>query len=156
MATYAPVMLAVRVPPSACSTSQSTAMVRSPITPGSMTARRLRPISRWISMVRPPCRPRAASREVRVGVAPGSMLYSAVSQPRPAPRSQPGTPSLSEAVQWTCVSPSSMRAEPAANLAIAGVMRTGRNSSALRPVLKADPPRPPEAASTRPSSHGPR
>ena len=29
-ATYAPVMAAVRVPPSACSTSQSSVMVRSP------------------------------------------------------------------------------------------------------------------------------
>ena len=79
-------------------------------------------MSRWISMVRPDCLPRTASRAVRDGVAPGSMLYSAVSQPRPEPRSQPGTPSLSDAVQKTCVSPSSMRAEPAANLATAGVM----------------------------------
>ena len=124
-------MLAVRVPPSACSTSQSTAIVRSPMIPRSMTPRRLRPMSRWISMVRPDCLPRTASRAVRDGVAPGSMLYSAVSQPRPEPRSQPGTPSLSDAVQKTCVSPSSMRAEPAANLATAGVMRTGRSSSAL-------------------------
>ena len=62
-------------------------------------------MSRWISMVRPLCLPRTASRAVRVGVVPGSMLYSAVSQPRPEPRSQPGTPSLSEAVQKTCESP---------------------------------------------------
>ena len=96
-------------------------------------------------MVRPDCLPRTASRAVRVGVAPGSMLYSAVSQPRPEPRSQPGTPSLSDAVQKTCVSPSSMRAEPAANLATAGVMRTGRSSSALRPFLTSSSS-PPEAA----------
>ena len=129
-------MLAVRVPPSAWSTSQSTAMVRSPTMPRSTTLRRLRPMSRWISIVRPDWRPRTASRAVRVGVAPGSMLYSAVSQPRPEPRSQRGTPSLSEAVQSTIVSPSAIRADPAANLATAGSMITGRSSSALRPVLK--------------------
>ena len=32
-----------------------------------------------------------------------------------------------------------MRAEPAANLATAGVMRTGRSSSGLRPFLKVIP-----------------
>ena len=101
----------------------------------STTERRLRPMRRWISMVRPLCRPRTASRGVRVGVAPGSMLYSAVSQPRPEPRSHAGTPSLTDAVQSTCVSPSSMRAEPAANLATPGVMRNGLSSSAPRPVL---------------------
>src|SRR5450756_1936120 len=64
------------------------------------------------------------------------MLYSAVSQPRPEPRSQRGTPSLSEAVHNTIVSPSAMRAEPAANLATAGSMLSARSSSTLRPVLK--------------------
>ena len=53
---------AVRVPPSACSTSQSSVMVRSPSAAMLVTARRLRPISRWISCVRPLCLPLAASR----------------------------------------------------------------------------------------------
>ena len=46
-----------------------------------MAARRLRPIRRWISAVRPglPCE---TSPLVRVWVARGSMAYSAVSQPR--------------------------------------------------------------------------
>ena len=41
-----------------------------------------RPIRRWISCVRPPCLPAAASRRVRSWVARGSMPYSAVTQPR--------------------------------------------------------------------------
>src|ERR1700745_49559 len=51
--------------------------------------RRLRPIRRWISTVRPPCLPAAASRRVRSSVARGSMPYSAVTQPR-ALRLEPG------------------------------------------------------------------
>ena len=47
----------------------------------SMAARRLRPMSRWISWVRPPCLPAAASRCMRLPVARGSMPYSAVTQP---------------------------------------------------------------------------
>ena len=45
-ATKAPVMAAVRVPPSACSTSQSRLMVRSPRASRSKTLRRLRPMRR--------------------------------------------------------------------------------------------------------------
>ena len=48
-----------------------------------MTERRLRPIRRWISTVRPPCLPAVASRRVRSEVARGSIPYSAVTQPRP-------------------------------------------------------------------------
>ena len=48
-ATYPPVIDAVRVPPSACSTSQSMVMVRSPSAFMSVTARNERPIRRWIS-----------------------------------------------------------------------------------------------------------
>ena len=44
---------AVRVPPSASSTSQSSHSVRSPSLARSTTARRLRPMSRWISNDRP-------------------------------------------------------------------------------------------------------
>ncbi len=52
---------AVRVPPSACSTSQSRVIVRSPSALRSMTARSERPMRRWISCVRPLCLPFAAS-----------------------------------------------------------------------------------------------
>lgn len=48
-----PVMLAVRVPPSASRTSQSIVMVRGPSAAKSTACRRLRPISRWISEERP-------------------------------------------------------------------------------------------------------
>jgi len=76
-------MDAVRVPPSAWMTSQSIHTVRSPNSSGLIAARSERPISRWISIVRPPCFPRAASRSVRSVVARGSMPYSAVIQPLP-------------------------------------------------------------------------
>jgi hypothetical protein len=65
--------------------------VRSPSASRSITARRLRPISRWISSVRPDGRPRAASRSARESVEPGSIEYSAVSQPRPVPARKRGT-----------------------------------------------------------------
>ena len=52
----------------------------------STTARRLRPISRWISVARP-----SARRSLRVGVLPGSIAYSAVSQPIPFPSRNEGT-----------------------------------------------------------------
>ena len=113
-ATYAPVIAAVRVPPSACSTSQSSVTVRSPSARMSMTARNDRPISRWISSVRPPCLPRAASRALRVCVDRGSMPYSAVIHPAPLPRRKPGTPSSTVAVTSTRVSPNSTSTEPSA------------------------------------------
>ena len=113
-ATQAPVMAAVRVPPSACSTSQSRWMVRSPSRFRSVTARRLRPISRWISCVRPDCLPRAASRSLRVWVARGNMPYSAVTQPCPLPRRKGGTLSSTLAVHSTRVSPKLTSTEPSA------------------------------------------
>ncbi len=59
---------AQRVPPSAWRTSQSRVIWRSPSALRSVTARRLRPIRRWISWVRPVCLPFAASRAgARVG-----------------------------------------------------------------------------------------
>jgi hypothetical protein len=82
-AVQAPVTEAVRVPPSAWSTSQSTQSVRSPSAFASTTERRLRPISRWISSVRPDGLPRLISRSVRRSVEPGRSEYSAVTQPRP-------------------------------------------------------------------------
>ena len=102
-ATYAPVIAAVRVPPSACSTSQSIATVFSPSDARSMQARSERPISRLISCVRPPIRPRTDSRSLRVCVARGSIEYSAVTQPRPLPLRQRGTPSVTLAAQSTRV-----------------------------------------------------
>ncbi len=125
----------MRVPPSACSTSQSMYSVRSPIEPRSTTARRLRPMSRWISCVRPPCLPRTASRGVRSAVAAGSMLYSAVSQPAPLPRRQPGTPSTDLAVHSTWVSPRRTMTEPSANFATSRSMDSGRSSSDRLPSL---------------------
>ena len=109
-------MLAVRVPPSAWMTSQSSVIVRSPSRLMSTTPRRLRPIRRWISCVRPVptvgrLRAGCAGFELR-----GSMLYSAVIQPRPFPRIQPGTRSSMVAAQITRVSPTRIRTEPSANL----------------------------------------
>ncbi len=48
-----PVMAAVRVPPSAWITSQSSVICFSPSATKSTTARSERPTSRWISWVRP-------------------------------------------------------------------------------------------------------
>src|SRR5206468_1299926 len=98
---------------------------RSPSAARSVTARRLRPISRWISWVRPLCRPRAASRSVRVWVERGSMPYSAVTQPRPVLRRNGGTRSSTVAVHSTWVSPNRARHEPSAYLAIPGSRLTG-------------------------------
>jgi len=71
-----------------------------------VTARRLRPISRWISCVRPLCRPRAASRSVRVAVERGSMPYSAVTHLAGIPQKWRDALST-EAVHSTWVSPNS-------------------------------------------------
>jgi len=91
-----------------------------------VTARKDRPIKRWISCVRPEIRPRDDSRCVRVLVDAGSMEYSEVIQPLPLPRIQFGTPLSMEAVQITRVFPTSMSAEPLAWEMKSGVMRTGR------------------------------
>src|SRR3954470_11433319 len=131
-ATQAPVMEAQRVPPSACSTSQSSVIWRSPSAVRSVTARRLRPISRWISCVRPDCLPVAASRELRVLVARGSMPYSAVTQPEPLPLRNGGTFSSTLAVHSTRVCPISTRTEPSACLVNRRWKRTGRRSAAPR------------------------
>ena len=113
-ATKAPVMAAVRVPPSAWMTSQSSEIVRSPSPFRSNTQRSDRPIRRWISWVRPLCLPRAASRSLRVWVERGSMPYSAVTQPSPLPRLCGGTLSSTDAVHSTRVSPNSMSTDPSA------------------------------------------
>src|SRR6476661_2005705 len=136
MASYSaihdPVMEAVRVPPSACSTSQSTVIWRSPMRGNSVTARRERPIRRWISWVRPDCLPAAASRRVRSEVARGSMPYSAVTQPLPPPFSHGGTGSPTVAVQSTWVSPKRTRQEPSAWRDTPRSRLIGRMTSAAR------------------------
>ena len=106
---------------------------RSPSAAKSVTARRLRPISRWISWVRPLCRPRAASRSVRVKVERGSMPYSAVTQPLPELRKNGGTRSSTVAVHNTWVSPNLARHEPSAYFATPGSRLTGRMVSGARP-----------------------
>ena len=67
-ATYAPVIAAQRVPPSAWSTSQSSQSVRSPSALKSQTLRSARPIRRWISTVRPSGRP---ARDAALGALAG-------------------------------------------------------------------------------------
>src|SRR5262245_44426603 len=131
-ATQAPVMAAVRVPPSAWITSQSTVICRSPSAGRSSTARRLRPISRWISMVRPLCLPADASRRVRSEVARGSMPYSAVTQPRACPLSQGGSRSSSVAVTRTWVSPNFTKQEPSAYFTTPRSSEMARSSSGWR------------------------
>src|SRR5690348_13203059 len=131
-ATQPPVIAAVRVPPSAWITSQSMVICRSPSAGRSTTARRLRPIRRWISMVRPPCLPAEASRRVRSRVARGSMPYSAVIQPRAWPFSQGGSRSSSVAVTSTWVSPNFTKQEPSAYLTTPRSSVTARSSSGWR------------------------
>ena len=131
-ATQAPVMEAVRVPPSACSTSQSTVMECSPSAVRSTAARRERAISREISRVRPLCLPEAASRFIREWVERGSMPYSAVTQPWFFPFRKRGTLVSTLAVQSTRVLPNSTSTEPSACLVKLRVMVTGRSCAALR------------------------
>jgi hypothetical protein len=83
-AIQAPVMAAVRVPPSACSTSQSTVICRSPSAGRSTTVRSERPISRWISCVRPDCLPAEASRRC------ARWWRAAACRIRPSPSRGPG------------------------------------------------------------------
>src|SRR3954447_24239010 len=111
-------------------------IVRSPSASRSATPRRLRPISRWISTVRPSGRPLVTSRCLRSPVEAGSMPYSAVIQPRPLPAIQRGTDSCTDAVQMTRVPPQVISAEPVAVLTNPGSMVTGRSSSAARPPLR--------------------
>ena len=79
----------------------------------SHTDRKARPMRRWISWVRPfgPL----VSRRMRSGDDPGSIEYSAVTQPLPLPRIHRGTSSSSIAVQSTLVSPNDTRTDPWAN-----------------------------------------
>ena len=110
-----PVIDAVRVPASACNTSQSTVIIRSPSARRSVTLRSARPISRWISCVRPPGRPLLTSRIDRSFVAAGSIEYSPVTQPLPVPRSHRGGSSDTDAAHSTRVLPIENRIDPAAH-----------------------------------------
>src|SRR6185295_5929561 len=132
-ATNAPVIAAVRVPPSACRTSQSSAIVRSPSTARSNTQRSDRPISHWISCVRPLCLPRAASRSLLVCVDRGSIPYSAVTQPSPLPRLCGGTFSSTDAVHRTRVSPNATSTDPSAWRVKPLAIDTGLSASCARP-----------------------
>ena len=60
---------------------------------------------RWISWVRPDGLPSLTSRRIRSGEEPGSIEYSAVTQPLPLPRIQRGTSSSIDAVHSTRVRP---------------------------------------------------
>jgi len=100
----------------------------------STIARRLRPISRWISWVRPVCLPRAASRAERVWVERGNMPYSAVIQPVPLLRRKCGTPFSMVAVHSTLVSPNSTSTEPSAWRVKWRVKRISRNWFGARPL----------------------
>src|SRR5262249_27959536 len=103
---------------------------------GSATAARsARPISRWISWVRPPAPLR--SRLVRLRVERGSSAYSAVIQPLPLPRSQGGTLASILAAHKTRVAPISIRADASAEGAAPVVIVSGRNWSLAR-LLKRD------------------
>ena len=130
-ATHAPVIDAVRVPPSAWITSQSHVTVSSPRRCMSHTARRLLPTRRSISIERP-LRP-LYSRRVRVDVDAGSMAYSAVTQPAREPLRHAGTPSSTVAVHMTRVLPNSARHEPSAFIITSRVSFTGRIWLAARP-----------------------
>ena len=101
-----------------------------------MTARSERPISREISCVRPPMRPLTDSRSDRVEVELGSIAYSAVTQPRPLPLRQRGTPVVALAAHSTRVRPNSISADPAAWSSQLRVIVIGRSSSALRPSAR--------------------
>src|SRR5690606_16938676 len=90
----------------------------------------------WISRVRPPCLPRAASRVVRVWVERGSMPYSAVIHPRPVPTRWGGTFSSTLAVTTTRVLPKETSADPSAWGRKFGTISTGRSSPAALPFLR--------------------
>ena len=123
------------MPPSACRTSQSTHTVRSPSAARSTIARSERPISRWISIERPSGRPREESRCFRSPVEAGSIPYSALTQPRPRPRSQRGVSASTLAVQITRVRPIENSTEPSAVSMKPGSRSRGRNSSGCAAVV---------------------
>ena len=95
-------MLAVRVPPSASSTSQSTAI--GPLAQRvQIDDRPQAAADQPLNFGRAAVDFAARSRRFRGLVLPGSMLYSAVTQPRPLPAIQVGTFGSTLAVQSTVV-----------------------------------------------------
>ena len=88
-----------------------------------MTARSDRPMSRWISWVRPLCLPLAASRSTRSGDEPGSIEYSAVTQPLPLPFIQRGTSSSTDAVHSTRVWPNDTSTRAGGHLGVVAFER---------------------------------
>ena len=126
-------MDAVRVPPSAWSTSQSTMTWRSPNSSMSHTPRSERPMRRWISWVRPDGLPDWTSRRMRSDDAPGSIEYSAVTQPLPAAPHPAGHVSSIEAVHSTLVRPNAPGSNPTAWSVKSRSKVMGRSSSGARP-----------------------
>ena len=112
-------------------TSQSTVTVYSPRAFMSHTVRRLRPMSRSISMERP-LRAEVSRRE-RVVVEQGSIAYSALTQPAWASLRHLGTPSSMVAQQMSFVAPNSTWQEPDAWGITARVRVTGRMPPSGRP-----------------------
>jgi hypothetical protein len=98
--------------------------------------RRLRPISRWISWVRPVSLPLTDSRAMRCCEERGSMPYSAVTQPVPFPLKNGGTLSSTVAEQSRCVSPHSTRQEASANFIAPRKSRIGRRLPGSRPSTR--------------------
>ena len=92
---------AVRVPPSASSTSASTWIVQGP-SAFAIDDRAEAPADQPLDLGRPAVGP---PLDLRVGVLPGSIAYSAVSQPTPLPSRNGGTVSESWAVTSTVVAP---------------------------------------------------
>src|SRR4051812_17322211 len=119
-----------------------------------MQARKLRPIRREISWVRPPTLPLTLSRSPRVLVARGSIAYSQVTQPRPEPLRQRGTPSVTLAVHSTRVSPYSTRTDPSGWRLQFRVIVIGRSWSGVRPSGRGMPPS--LSAGAVPATHGTR
>ena len=105
-------MDAVRVPPSACITSQSIFIVLSPNFDRSTPARKDLPISLWISCDLPRG---CFSRSFLGEVEPGSMEYSAVTHPCPEPSRNGGVFSSMLAEQRILVFPVEIMTDPSAN-----------------------------------------
>ena len=124
----------VRVPPSACSTVQSSMICRSPSRLRSMAARSPRPINRLISCCRPPLIPRFHG--MRCGLDGGIIAYSLVTQPWPRPDRNDGTFSSTAAVHSTHVVPMRIRHDAGVEVRNRGSMLTGRNWSGARPSAR--------------------
>src|SRR5699024_5371639 len=133
-----PVIAAVRVPPSAWITSQSSTKVFSPSALVSTTTRKLRPNSREISWGRPETFPRTDWRALRSPVARGNLAYSQRNQTRFLPLSQRGTPCVKLAVHKTFVLPKLTSAEPSAWADQPVSMLTSRSWDAVRSSARVD------------------